>query len=111
MANIDEGKMQKLAEAAGWIEQARKYYAAWMWEVADSCVVRAQAALNDQCFKRQPIPNFSRDQQPAVLWVKNPLTGAKMLIDGTDYDPKTHEVWEESSPEVKQQGKSQSKSK
>src|ERR687885_481475 len=80
MANIDEGKMQKLAEAAGWIEQARKYYAAWMWEVADSCVVRAQAALNDQCFKRQPIPNFSRDQQPAVLWVKNPLTGAKKLI-------------------------------
>jgi hypothetical protein len=98
MTNIDERKTQKLVEAASWIEQARKHYAAWMWEVGDSCVVRAKAALDDDCFKRQPIPGMGR-QLPETVKVKAAhLPQGYMILNGTDYDSSIHQIWEETMP-------------
>lgn len=98
MANLDERKLQKLTEASGWIEQARKYYAAWAWQFGDDCIKRARASLADSVFDRQPIEGFPRDAQPEVLWVKNPLTNGKMLINSVDFDPAVHVLWREPEP-------------
>lgn len=101
--NIDSGKLAKIQEASGWLKQAQIYYRSLQYEIGDHCVVKARAALNDECFQRQPIPGMGREI-PETVWVKNPLNGGKMLINGLDFNPQIHTPWEE--PTATKQGKS-----
>ncbi len=96
--NIDQGKLNKVTEAIGWLQQAQNHYRWLQYEIADDCVKKAKGALNDAYFDRKPIPGFARNEQPETLWVKNPVTNGKMLINGSDFDPQQHQVWEESPP-------------
>jgi hypothetical protein len=96
--NINTKKLAQSQEAAGWLKQAEIYYKALRYEIGDDCVKKAKAALDDEVFKRQPIPGFSRHEQPETLWVRNPVTNGKMLINGSDFDPQQHQIWEELPP-------------
>ena len=93
--NIDQGKLNKVTEAMGWLKQAENHYRWLQYEIADDCVKKARSALSDACFDRVPIPGFSRDQTPETIWVKNPINNGKMLINSSDFDPNVHEIWEE----------------
>jgi hypothetical protein len=98
MTDIDASKLHLIDQAIGWLQNAKKYHAAWQHQVADDCLIKAKRVLDDESFKRQPIPGFSRNQQPETLWVRNPVTNGKMLINSVDFDPSVHEVWEEPTP-------------
>jgi len=106
--NIDQTKSTKLAEALGWLEQARKHYSWLQHAIGDDCLKKARAAINDPIFDRQPIPGFARNQQPETLWVRNPVANGKMLINGSDFDPSVHELYveEATSPAPSKRGKS-----
>jgi hypothetical protein len=98
MTDVDANKTHLINQAIGWLENAKKYHAVWQHQVADDCLVKAKAVLNDPAFSRQVIPGYSRSQQPETLWVKNPVTNGKMLINGSDFDPNVHQIWEEPTP-------------
>jgi hypothetical protein len=98
MSDIDVHKIHLIDQAIGWLQNAKKYHAAYQHQVADDCLIKAKRVLDDESFKRQPIPGFSRNQQPETLWVRNPVTNGKMLINSVDFDPNVHEVWEEATP-------------
>ncbi len=98
MIDIDANKIALIDQAIGWLQNAKKYHAAWQHQVASDCLLRAKSVLNDPAFSRQPIPGYARNQTPEVVWVKNPLTNGKMLINGVDYDPAVHQIWEEPVP-------------
>jgi hypothetical protein len=99
--NIDADKLRLINEATGWLKQAEIFYKSLRYEIGDDCVKRARAALDDTAFLRQPIPGYPRDAQPDTIWVKNPVAGGKMLINGSDFNPEIHQVWiEEPTPTI-----------
>ncbi len=99
MTDIDANKIHLINQAISWLQNAKKYHAAWQHQLADDCLVKAKGVLNDPAFSRQVISGYSRSEQPNVIWVRNPLVpGTKMLIDSVDYDSSVHQIWEEPTP-------------
>jgi hypothetical protein len=90
--NIDQGKLNKVTEAIGWLEQARNHYRWLQHEIADNCIKKARTALDDECFQRKPIPGFARNQQPEVVRIvaESPLGYA--IIDSIDFNPEIHQL-------------------
>lgn len=93
--NIDQPKVGKIQEAIGWLKQAENHHRWGQHEISDDCVKRAKAALADPVFDRQPIAGFARNEQPEVIKIKasNPLGYA--IVNGSDYDPETMELYKE----------------
>lgn len=93
--NIDASKASKIEEARKWLDQALIYYRALRHEIGDDCLKRARAVMADPVFDRQPIPGFSRSQQPETVKIKagNPLGYA--IVNGADFDPESMELFEE----------------
>lgn len=101
--NIDEPKLRKVIEALGWLQQAERHYRWLQHQIGDDCVKKAKAALEDKCFKRQPIFANSREVPPTIkIKSSSPLGFA--WINSEDFDPKVHLLWEE--PAATKQGKS-----
>lgn len=95
-SNVDEGKLQAIAEAESWLKQARMYYQAWRYELGDDCSKRAKAALDSECFRRQPIPGYSRHEQPTtVKVVATHLPQGFMIIESAAFEPAIHELYKE----------------
>lgn len=95
--NIDQGKLTKVQESAGWLKQAENYYRWGQYEIADSCVTRARAALEDGCFRRKVIPGFSRNEQPDVIRIVADNQLGFAIINTSDFDETIHELYVEPS--------------
>ena len=91
--NIDQSKLTKVTEALGWLQQAEKHYRWLQHEIADSCLKKAKAALDDEVFKRQPIPGFSRNEQPEVVRVVADTPLGFAIINGADFDGNVHQLY------------------
>ncbi len=105
MSHADAGKLEKAGEALSWLKQAELHYKWLQADIADSCIARARAALDDECFRRKPIPGFARNEQPDVVRViaDNPLGYA--IVNACDYDETVHRLYVEGSsdkPKTKQ---------
>lgn len=105
MTDIDKDKSHLIDEAIGWLQNAKKYHAAWQHQLADDCTVKAKATLNNPTFSRQPIPGFSRNQQPQTIKVvAHHLPQGFMIIESKDFDPVTHQLYEEPKATGKRNG-------
>jgi len=93
--NIDENKLNKVAEALGWLQQAQNHYRWLQHTIADDCLKKARVAINDSCFDRVPIAGFARNQQPEIVRVvaNTPLGFA--IINSIDFDEALHQLYVE----------------
>lgn len=104
--DIDQGKLVKVQESLGWLQQADKHYGWLQFELADDCVKRAKAALADPVFDRQPIAGFARNQQPeTVRVVATHLPQGFMIIESAAFDPTVHELYKEPTPPTSKRSK------
>jgi len=93
--DIDQGKLNKIIESIGWLQQAQNHYRWLQHTIADDCLKKARVAINDPCFDRVPIAGFARNQQPEVVRVvaDNPLGFA--IVNSVDFNPEIHQLYAE----------------